>query len=96
MSPTTVDLSEAVYQRLIRLATQQGQAPEAVLDQALADYERRLLAGENRAPGPRASAEAELLDDPGRVRTPPRQAQAVTAQVRSTGRQPPRVHAEED
>ncbi len=46
MSTTNVDLSEAVYQRLIRLATQQGQAPEAILDQALADYERRLLSGE--------------------------------------------------
>jgi predicted transcriptional regulator len=46
MSTTTVDLSEAGYQRLIRLATQQGQPPEAVLDQALADYERRLLAEE--------------------------------------------------
>src|SRR5262245_46887613 len=43
MSSTSVDLSEAVYQRLLRLATQQGQAPEAILDQALADYEHRLL-----------------------------------------------------
>src|SRR5262245_2702973 len=71
MSTTTVDLSEAVYQRLIRLSTQQGQSPEAVLDQALADYERRLLSGEGRGPGPRASDEAELLDDPGRIRMPP-------------------------
>jgi predicted transcriptional regulator len=46
MSTTSVDLSAAVYQRLIRLAAQQGQAPEAILDQALADYERRLLSGE--------------------------------------------------
>ena len=43
MSTTTIDLSEPVYQRLIRLATQQGRPAEAVLDQALADYERRLL-----------------------------------------------------
>lgn len=92
----TVDLSEAMYQRLIRLSTQQGQSPEAVLDQALAEYERRLLSGEGRVPGPRASCEAELLDDPGRIRPPSRQAQAVTAQVRSVGRQPPRVRAEEE
>ena len=36
MSTTTVDLGEAVYQRLIRLAAEQGQAPEVILDQALA------------------------------------------------------------
>ncbi len=96
MSTMTVDLSEPVYQRLIRLSTQQGQSPEVVLDQALAAYERRLLSGEGRLPVPHASDEAELLDDPGRVRMPPRQAQAVTAQVRSVGRQPARVHAEEE
>jgi hypothetical protein len=45
MSTTSVDLSEPVYQRLIRLAVQQGQAPETVLDQALADYEHKLLSG---------------------------------------------------
>jgi hypothetical protein len=46
MPTTTVDLGEAGYQRLIRLATQQGQSPEAVLDQALAEYEHRLLSGQ--------------------------------------------------
>jgi hypothetical protein len=96
MSTTTIDLSETVYQRLIRLSTQQGQSPATVLAQALAEYERRLLSGEVRGPGPRACSEAELLDDPGRIRTPPRQAQAVTAQVRSAGRQPPRVSVEEE
>jgi hypothetical protein len=46
MSTTSVDLSEAGYQRLLWLATQQGQAPQVILDQALADYERSLLSGE--------------------------------------------------
>ncbi len=85
MSTTTVDLSGAGYQRLIRLSSQQGRSPQAVLDQALADYERSLLSGEARGMSPRASSEAELLDDPGRVRTPPRQTQSVTAKVRSAG-----------
>jgi hypothetical protein len=79
MSTTTIDLSEAVYQRLIRLSAQQGQSPATVVAQALAAYEHKLLSGEGRGPGPRASSEAELLDDPGRIRTPPRQALALGA-----------------
>jgi hypothetical protein len=70
MSTASVDLSEAVYQRLIRLATQQGQAPEAILEQALADYERRLLSGEawdalnrRRAELIARKARAELTDE---------------------------------
>jgi hypothetical protein len=51
--------------------------------------------GDEPAAMPRTAEEAETLEDVGRIRTPPR-ATTVTAQVRSTGRQPLRVSTEED
>lgn len=96
MSAVTVAVSEAVYQRLHRLSTQAGQSPEAILDQALADYEGKLLPGDHRVQGPRASFEAELLDDPGRIRTPPREVRTIVARVRTVGRPAPRLSGEEE
>ena len=96
MTPTAFALSEGVYQRLHQLSVQAGQPPEAVLDQALADYERKLLSGEQQAARPHVSPEAELFDDVGRICIPTRAAQAVTAQVQSAGRQPPRLRGEEE
>lgn len=96
MSATTVAVSEAVYQRLHRLSTQAGQSPEAVLDQALADYEGKLLASGRPTHEPRAASEAELLDDPGRIRIPPRAVTAVSAQVLVVARPAPRLREEEE
>ena len=45
---------------------------------------------------PRAADEAEILEDTGRIRTPPRATTTVTAQVVSSGRRPPRVSTAED
>ena len=96
MSTTTVALSEDVFQRLHQLSARAGQSPEAALDRALADYESKLLAGGCQPVDPRACSEAELLDDPGRIRMSPRGVQAVTARVVSAGRRTLRVRWEDD
>ena len=44
---------------------------------------------------PRAPLEAELLEDTGRICTPPRDATVITARVVSAGRRPSRVQDEE-
>jgi hypothetical protein len=93
---TTLALSEHVFQRLHQLSTRAGQPAEVVLDQALADYESKLLAERDQPVQPRACSEAELLDDPGRIRISPRDVQAVTARVVSAGRQTPRLCCEDD
>jgi hypothetical protein len=55
------------------------------------------LSGPTGAPATRpvASQEAEILDDPGRIRATPRETQTVLAQVVEVGRQPPRISTEE-
>ena len=40
--------------------------------------------------------ETVLLDDPGRIRMPPRGVRAVTAKILAAGRQQPRPRAEEE
>jgi hypothetical protein len=44
----------------------------------------------------RTACDAELLEDPGRIRMPTRGAATLNAQVISTGRQPPRIQADEE
>lgn len=94
MSAVTVAVSEAVYQRLHRLSTQAGQPPETILDQALAEYEGRRKS-ENCLAQPRAAAEAELIEGPGRIRLPPRTVKTVPARVVTVGRPAPRLSGEE-
>jgi hypothetical protein len=43
MTARTLTLSEAVYQRLCLISTRAGKPPEVALDQALGDYESKLL-----------------------------------------------------
>jgi hypothetical protein len=93
---TMSTLDASVQQRLQALSCKVGQSPEIVLEQALDDYERKLLSQGNRAMEPRASAEAELLDDLGRIRVPPRDQRRVLAQVVSAPPSPIRVTVEED
>jgi hypothetical protein len=54
------------------------------------------LVGGEPVGAPRASEEAEILEDPGRIRTLSRSATTVTAQLVAVGRRPPRVSLEED
>ncbi len=65
-----------------------------VADSALSDLP---APGVNSNGGsPHAAPEAELLDDPGRIRDPDRSARNITAQVISVGRAVPRVYLEQD
>lgn len=93
---TLPTLDANVQQRLYALSCKVGQAPEIVLEQALDDYEQKWLSQGNRSVDPHASAEAELLDDLGRIRVPARAPQGVWAQVVSIPRRPIRVTGEED
>jgi len=77
-------LDANVQQRLYALSCKVGQAPELVLEQALDDYERKWLSQGKHSMEPRASAEAELLDDLGRIRVPPRAPRQMLAQIVST------------
>lgn len=75
MSATTVGINEASYQRLLHLVEQTGRPAPIILEQALADYERKVSRGEKAAnglTGPVAAEEAELLEDVGRILMPPR------------------------
>lgn len=96
MSTTNLALDEGVYKRLHVLSDRVGQSPDAVLDQALADYEHKLQSGNHPSTAPRTSAEAELLDDPGRIRMAPRGQQTLLAHVVSVGRRPCRATSEQD
>src|SRR5438270_13604023 len=51
MSAATVGLNALSYQRLLHLVQQTGQPAAIILDQALADYERKVSAGGNGRPG---------------------------------------------
>jgi len=95
VSTTTLALSEDVFQRLHRLSARAGEPAEAVLDRALADYESKLLATGDASVEPRAYSEAELLEDPGRIRMAPRGVQALTVRVVSAGRRTPGLREEE-
>lgn len=73
MSLSTVGIDEVSYQRLLGLVEQTGRPAATILEQALAEYERKVSAGEKTesAPAaPRAAEEAELLEDTGRIRMP--------------------------
>lgn len=96
MSTTILPLEDDVYKRLHVLSDKVGQSPGAVLAQALADYEQKLLARDHDSTAPRTSTEAELLDDPGRIRMAPRDQQAVLANVVSVGRRPSRTPSDRD
>jgi hypothetical protein len=96
VSTMTLDLSEEVFQRLHRLSARAGEPAEAVLDRALADYESKLLAAGCHPVEPRADSEAELLDDPGRIRMSPRAVRALTVRVVSVGRRTPRLRWEDE
>jgi hypothetical protein len=47
-------------------------------------------------PGPQAAPEAEILEDPGRIRASPRTTQTVAAQVIAVGRPVPRLSTQEE
>ena len=96
VSTTTVALDEKVYERLLVLSGRVGQSPEAIFGQALTDYERKLESESRSQIVPRTEAEAELFDDPGRIRIAPRGQQAILAHVVSAARRPCRVSSEED
>ena len=96
MSTTTLALSADVFQRLQQISARAGQPAEAVLDRALADYESKLLAAGCHPVEPRADSEAELLDDPGRIRMLPRGVQALTVRVVSAGRRMPGLRWEDE
>jgi hypothetical protein len=87
---TVLSVSQDVFQRLHELSARAGETAETVLDRALAAYEAKLLAGGCQGAEPRAGFEAELLDDPGRIRLPPREVQVVTAHVVAADRRTPR------
>jgi hypothetical protein len=96
VSTTTLALSEDVLRRLRRLSAQAGEPAEAVLDHALADYESKLLGAGCHPTEPRAHSEAELLDDPGRIRMSPRSVHAVKARVVTAEPRKPRVPGEDE
>ena len=84
MPAATVGINEGAYQRLLQLVEQTGRPAGAILEQALADYERKVAGGANAGNGPlqpAAAKEAELLEDVGRIRMPPRAKQWVAAHV---------------
>jgi hypothetical protein len=93
---TILALDERVYERLCVLSNRMGQSPETILDQALVDYERKLESKDQPPMAPRTSSEAELLDDPGRIRIASRDQREVQAHVVSVGRLPCRVSSEVD
>ncbi len=94
MSPSTVALSEASSRLLHDLAEQTGQPAIAILDQALVEYSRTRSLEDRLVP--EASPEAEILDDPGRIRLPSRNVQAVAARVIPVGRRLPRIGEAEE
>ena len=96
MSTAMLTLDHKVYERLQILSDRIGQSPEAILDEALVDYERKLEVKELPPMAPIASTEAELLDDPGRIRMPPRNQRTVQAHIVSIGRQSRPTASEED
>ena len=84
MPATTVGINEGSYQRLLHLVEQTGRPAGAILEQALADYECKVSSGANSGNGPPqpvAAEEAELLEDTGRIRLPPRASRLVAAHV---------------
>ena len=88
MSATTVGINEASYHRLLHLVEQTGRPASVILEQALADYERKVSGGEKATNGrstPLAAEEAELLEDAGRIRIP-RAKSAVAAHILPVGR----------
>jgi len=89
-------LDEGVYQRLHVLSDKVGQSPDTILDEALTDYEQKLLAVAPASTAHQTSTEAELLDDAGRIRMAPRGQQAVLAHVVPVGRRPCRVSSGQD
>ena len=96
MSAAILSVGEGVYRRLHRLSTAIGQTPEAVLDCALTDYERKMHADNPKMQVPSAAIEAELLDDPGRIRLDPRNQTTMSARVISIGRRAVRAIGDED
>jgi len=96
VSTTTLALSQDMFQRLHKLSARAGQPAEAVLERALADYESKLFAEGEQPVHPRESSEAELLDDPGRIRVPPRAVRDVSARVVDAEWRAPRVRWEDD
>jgi predicted transcriptional regulator len=99
MSTTTVGIDETSYQRLLGLVEQTGRPAAVILDQALADYERKVSGQENAGKprlAPVAAEEAELLEDAGRIRIPPREVRTVVARIIPTGRRAPRISEDEE
>jgi hypothetical protein len=96
MPATTVGINEGSYQRLIHLVEQTGRPASAILEQALAEYECKISGGANPGnsrPQPAAAEEAQLLEDVGRIRTPPRDSRLVAAHVVPVPRRTPRLGA---
>ncbi len=97
MSATTVGINEGAYERLLHLVEQTGRPAGVILELALADYERKVSGGAppvNGPPQPAAAEEAELLEDVGRIRMPPRGSRLVAAHIVSVPRRVPRLGAD--
>ena len=97
MSATTVGINEASYHRLLHLVEQTGRPATVILEQALADYERKVAGceeGWNGRPTPAAAEEAELLEDIGRIRVPPQGRRLVVAHVVPAVARAPRLGAD--
>ncbi len=97
MPATTVGIDEAAYQRLLHLVEQTGRPAGVILEQALADYEHWVARGAqavNGPPQPAAAEEAEILEDVGRIRMPPRDRCLVAARIIAIPRRVPQLGAD--
>ena len=94
MPATTVGIDEAAYQRLLHLVEQTGRPAGVILEQALAEYEHKVAGSArpvNGLPQPAAAEEAELLDDVGRIRMPPRDRSLIAARIVAVPLRVPRL-----
>ena len=91
-------MSKAAQEILRDLSRQTGQPPAVILDDALEEYRRKFVDEEGTSgdSAPPAAEEAELLEDPGRIRMPARVRRTLAVRVAVVGRRPPRVSEVED
>lgn len=96
MSMMSVPIREASFQLLSQLVEKTGQPPADILDQALAEYGRKLSSPEAPAHELVTSAEAEILEGPGPIRLPARDVAVVSATIAEKGRGTPRLAGPEE